>query len=645
MARGDFESVLRKVTEQYDKACFNDELLAGAEELRECLNAKGQHDPSFWEARNLLAEVYDHFGQRSKAEEVTTEAPQLKRMLEGLQFQPGVDTLLRQAQIQHVLFWGQVVYRQQEFETATEIIKFCESFEQKLLDYEHEAYGGKWPHWGTRGLIAYFLGRVYRHQNRLDEAEGAFEESINCYYNRAHDRNIPTAAAYSFYRVAKALALGVGWVKLARGQYREALRQNLIPASVLLISSSTQDELNTQRVLLLEATAECALAGADKAKLRGAIEKLQNAMKVFQRLNHPHYIAKAARELCLAHIELEQREAAQEDLDNFAKAQSGASWKCQHLILSSLVELGRLELTEAAPKNAKAAANFASEALKLARQVLDKIEALIALGRAHFASGDFTMAKEEFLKALVAENEHPHRSKNEDPSITRAGCYLHLARTFAKLGEPEQAKQYFGEWSKVEAKVEHEGLRKLAQQVSKDVVDVGGFVIARNDGFMDYRSRLHQLKRFLVKSAKSRGDGDQTLGPADDKSVVDKLGISALGLKGWLGAFKREEDIYKSLKNLCRQLDVYGETAVHDFERLLDDHGAYTVCRKVLRGEEDKIYTKVFRLAHEHGHERLTIEAIVKAEAKVEEGLFNKSEWVQAEKRLDLLKDLGATDR
>ncbi len=396
-------------------------------------------------------------------------------------------TFLARTQIRHVLFWGQVEYRRQEFEKAAEIIKFCQEFVKKLHEYERTEKLGEWPHWGTRGLIAYFLGRVYRHQNRLNEAAAAFEESIYCYYQRARDSNAAMAAAYSHYRVAKALALGVGWVKIAEGHFRAALRQNLIPASVLL--KSTQDELNQQRVLLLEVTAERALAGADQAALMGIVKTLQTAMGKFH--GHPHYTAKAARELCLAHVDLGQFEDADAALRAFLAARSGVSYECEHQILSSLVALGRFEKLGGAPANASAAVDHAVKALALARHVLERIEANITLGRAYFAANDFEKAMGSLGEALDAL-EPPPAGKSR-PNTSSAACYLHLARTFAKLNQAEQANRYLSRWQEIAPQVEHGALLQLADQVSREVADAGGFVIAPTDNFLDYKSRKHQL--------------------------------------------------------------------------------------------------------------------------------------------------------
>lgn len=610
--RPTFTEVLEDVSVSLDRASFDDDLKNSARELAGRLKGRRPRDddPNYWNARNVLAEVYDHFGQRGEAIEVTKDAEDLKEKLAAIEFGPKENTLLRRAQIRHVLFWGQVEYRKQEFEKAEAIIKFCDEFVRKLLDYERQASEGRWPHWKTRGLISYFLGRVYRHQNRLDEAVMAFEESINCYYQRAHDVDNPTPTEYSYYRLAKALSLGVGWVKLALGQYREALRQNLMPASILL--ESTQDELNKNRVLLLAATAEIALAGDDKDKLEGAVRKLQQAKKVFE--GHPHYTAKAARECCLAHSKLRQFDEAREDLDEFEEAGSGASWKCQHLILTSLMELDRAELAGGGPEAASAARKAASDAFDLARHVLDKIEALIARGRARFLLDEFAAAKKDFEEALTAARE--------GSSITTAACYIHLARTCAKLREAGNANSYLQHWKVIEAKVEDEALRKFAQRVSQEVASVGGFVIGREDEFLDYRSRFQQLRRFLENQARSRGDGNR-----NDQTVAKKLGLTPIGLKGWRETIRLEDKVLKSLKDLCNLLQAEGERnkAVQDFERLLDEQGAFTVCRKVLL-EQEEVYGKIFRLARDKGPKALslTVEKIVEAEPRG--GLFTMTE-------------------
>lgn len=623
-----FATLLKLVSSHVDQAIFDEELKASAEDLARHLNRdeqriKRESEQHFWQARNLLAEVYDHFGDRDKAEVVISDAPGLKEKLAAMTFDRSGGTLLARTQIRHVLFWGQVEYRRHEFEKAATIIKFCEDFVKRLREYELKEELGDWPHWGTRGLIAYCLGRVYRHQNRLDEAAVAFEESIFCYYQRARDKNATMATAYSYYRVAKALALGVGWVKLAQGHFREALRQNLIPASVLL--ASTKDELNQQRVFLLEATAERALAGRNREILSNIVAKLQTAMGRFH--GHPHYTAKAARELCLAHVDLGQFEEAEATLGTFVNAHGGANYACEHETLLSLVMLGRFESTRSAA-DASAAVEHAARALELSRHTLEKIEAHITLGRAHFAAGHFDMSRDSLLVALDALEATP--AGRGSPNASAAACYLHLARAFARLNHAEQANRFLLRWREIEPQVEHEALREFAHQVSKEVGETGGFIIAPTDAFLDYKSRKHQLQRFLTDRAMAGANADD----ADvSKEIANRLNVSVPGLRRWVTDFEQEVRVGQLLQELCKELANVGEAAVFEFERLLSQHGAYPVCRMVLCGHIDHIYEKVFRLASENGLDAHTVEAIV-TDQKANYGLFDDGEYKQAGNRM-----------
>jgi hypothetical protein len=265
----------------------------------------------------------------------------------------------------------------------------------------------------------------------------------------------------------------------------------------------------------------------------------------------------------------------------------------------------------------------ADKALKLAKRVLDQIDALIALGCAHLESGEregLVEAKHNFERALDL-NKTAHAGK-ADPTTTTATCYLRLALTCAQLGDTEEANRHLRQWKAIEAQVEDEGLHRLAKEASRAVASVGGFVIARDDDWLDYHSRSQELRRFLHKRA------------ADQRhaKLSDQLGLTDPGLKGWEKTFRLESQLEGKFKELCKQLPR-GNEGVIRFENLIEEYGAYSTARRVLLGKEDGIYNTVFQLAKEQGLLRLTVEEIVKNESSTE-GLFMKGEQKLAERRL-----------
>src|ERR1700746_1205474 len=128
-------------------------------------------------ARVLLAEVWDYYGNFDAAKEVSLPAPQILDLKKIPQIPLKKKDALTKSKIRLRVAYARSLYRAPERTAVINILLDCREYVQNYLASED------FPCYGTLGEIAYTLGRTYRQRQRFDEALREFTEAIRLYYD------------------------------------------------------------------------------------------------------------------------------------------------------------------------------------------------------------------------------------------------------------------------------------------------------------------------------------------------------------------------------------------------------------------------------------------------------------------------------
>src|SRR5207237_1429619 len=163
---------------------------------------------------------------------------------------------LTRERIRYCLDYAQAFhYRNNDYPTAKRIISRCRDLIFNGLQIKEK---NLFPCYGTLAQLSYYLGRVHRQMNEYEEAEACFAQALSYYHRRAECKkeelkNKPDLVArelnFAQYKSSVILSLGLGWLHYTRGRLTQTLRNNILPARIMLVH--TKDELNKAYVDLL----------------------------------------------------------------------------------------------------------------------------------------------------------------------------------------------------------------------------------------------------------------------------------------------------------------------------------------------------------------------------------------------------------
>jgi tetratricopeptide (TPR) repeat protein len=396
------------------------------------------------------------------------------------------------------IHWAYTFYRKHDYTRAEALLNLCRKSLGVIATDGDLCYA-------AQARVAYALGLIHRQRHEYAPAKSEFTACID-FANQALEANRERNGILAEYTVAKALALGLGWIC-----YTEAAMQLAEP---LLLSARTllsriEDRIISKYVDVVHACIQRAKHGNDHAVLQKVIEMLQSSYGTFAEADHVKYKVIAGNELALAylqearmagdrHDENQRNQAldiAREYADEVIRlAPEDIRWKCSALVIRSRVCRHRSEY--------KKALEFADTAVReSATDVFSSIDGYIAVGEAALALQRYKQAAEAFGKALALGGENPK---------VRAVCHLHLADTFIEEHDERKAKEHFDQWLRVEDLVENAFVIDLARTVAAkmDALTANFFVsMAEKKLIADEEEAL--LHGFLVRWARKNSKTDE----------------------------------------------------------------------------------------------------------------------------------------
>ncbi len=506
---------------------------------------------NYLKAKCMIAEVLDYFGQTERAQrllepEGNTNLEELQRFSKESGRQ---NPRVIRDRIQFCLVHAQVnLYREHSYGHFISRVLLCKEIMRKISN-------SKFPCWGTQANIAYQMARGYRQTNEFDQAEKYFAESINLHYERAEQKwdkyeqggytyeECQEDISHARYRSAISLGLGLGWVNFTKGLLTSALRNNIIPARVMLAHSG--DQINKAYLDIIFGAIKRCLAGNNSKELESVIKLINKSLSVFSSIGHDRYRARSAYELSLAHLYLsyifkkEQnsskrkeninnaREMAQEVL-RISEAMKDWRWVSNAYIIQSRIERWDEKYLEAE--------RLASRALETAEeneQILCMIDARLARGKARFKLNSFEDAQTDFeeAKSLNRLSTSPRSSNLPEPRNPRiqAVCNLNLARIYVQKKDERQARDYLAQAKSRLRNIEHVIIHSFADAVEKAIEGLKpDFIIKVEDVFKrgrGYRYYDKKLKAFLIYQA---GKNNESEG-----EIAQKLKVTRKTVREW----------------------------------------------------------------------------------------------------------------
>lgn len=434
-------------------------MLRLAAALRRCLPDDLSHtrpeelQPLQLKALVELFYVHDHYGNFPFAQQLVVLGPQL---LDGLEqqkpFPPG-RSQVDQSRVRLVVAYGVGCYRDHELEAAERILVRARRVLEDNIPPDLFL--------GTRGELAYALGRVYRQQQMFITATREFEKAISLYHRRVEQRKIhgkarSTDETFSRHKIAIIIGLAIGWCNYTQGRLSTAIATNLIPARTLLQSSN--DELNAAYADVIYASA-CRARGSPWDSLGKLYHLVRNAIKVFTKYDHKHYISGAIIELALIELARQRHDKAQACLESPNTDLTHPRWLTWMNIIRSRIARANGDKTTAL--------RFAENAFKIAtkrEERLGQIEALIAMSEVRTYHDD-ALTDLRRAKELNQQAEREGKVWSSNLKID-AVCCLHMAKHHLELEQRPRAAKCFADWQAVQDKVEHAPVRKMAEALA-----------------------------------------------------------------------------------------------------------------------------------------------------------------------------------
>lgn len=504
------KNLLRRVKSLLKEGKFEGSLLDNVTALKALVDKnkvelRANDQLNYFKAKCMIYEVRDYFNliDADESREVKVEGMFVEQSLPekvGSNISTQERQLIRE-KVRFCLAYANELYREDYYEVAREKISGLYNFVLEELSDE------SLPCFGTIAQLTYFLGKVHRQMAEYEKAEKWFAASIEYHYRRAEKRNTPAEYAFSNYKAAVCLGLGIGWVNFTRGFLTRAL-YNITPA--LLTLGNTSDTLNRAYLNLIYGSIKRSQAGVDKRKLQEAIRIISQSFHVFEEKGHRRYLARAAFELALAFNltgAAKEAESKLEIVERIAEERDDFRWQSHALVVRSRVQRNTHRYAEAL-ESAEKAFNKAERH----QQRICKIDALIAKGEAKLALEEYAPAREDFEEALSLNDsvdQHSHLiSESVNPKVY-AVCHLYLARSYALEGNEQNARESFQKWDKA-GKIEHLWVHHLAGSVKREIDELGGSFFIRATDSLNYRDRVRELRGWLLEQAESKEPNNLT---------------------------------------------------------------------------------------------------------------------------------------
>ena len=397
--------------------------------------------------------VHDYYGNFSFAQQHVAIGRQLLEELEQQRPRPLGHSPDDQSRVRLVVAYGVGRYRDHDLETAERVLVRARRFLEDNVPADMFL--------GTRGELAYALGRVYRQEQMFISATREFEKAISYYHRRVEQRKIcgkarATDETFSRHKIAIIMGLAIGWCNYTQGRLSTAIATNLIPARTLLQSSG--DELNAAYADVIYASA-CRARGGAWDSLDELYKLVSNAKNVFTRYQHRHYMSGATIELALIELAREHPDEAQECLDGADNDLAHPRWQTWMSIIRSRIARAK--------RDKPGALRLAENAFKLAtkrNERLGQIEALIAMSEAQPHHDD---ALTDLLKAKELNQQTEREGKVWSSNLKiDAVCSLQMVKHHLAAGQRARAAKCFADWQTIQDKVEHAPVRKMAETLS-----------------------------------------------------------------------------------------------------------------------------------------------------------------------------------
>jgi tetratricopeptide (TPR) repeat protein len=320
---------------EYDSSLRQTQLIAELEKLRKTVSV---HDEDCLDAAALLSELYDQTSRYVTAASMLSFDPRGREALRKLKEAADEQQDRRRSDdLSYIRPSGRMFRTRAMFCLAHAIslhrqtgdrgislgraIELGEAVQGCLRDLELAGFHFQ----GAQSYVAYWLGRFYIIQNRLDLAEQAFNKSI--YFQQANlefhlHQHIGTASAHNGdsirscricqaqisltnYLLASNMAFGAATTRLKAGNISQALI--LLRPAIILLEGSTNDRYRKGYARLLTGTAHRIMGGSNTKKMRLALPILQQAKELFGterdgNAAHRYYSARASYQLCLANV-------------------------------------------------------------------------------------------------------------------------------------------------------------------------------------------------------------------------------------------------------------------------------------------------------------------------------------------------------
>jgi len=203
-------------------------------------------DASSLRAACIASEVADYFGDYKRAKSVLTpyieacdKAFQNVGSRSKLQDASDQNTRLLKQKVWAVLHRGFTYYREGRFGDAMGDFSRCREFvQEQLVDNK------KNPCFGTLARISYAMGLVHRQCYRYEDAKREFTQCISLSWQHLEHVALSPDQSTDFrpitaFHVAKALALGLSWIRATEGHPRSA--KPLIEAARVMLATTKAD--------------------------------------------------------------------------------------------------------------------------------------------------------------------------------------------------------------------------------------------------------------------------------------------------------------------------------------------------------------------------------------------------------------------
>lgn len=494
----------------------------------------------YLKSMNIASEVFDYFGYIEEAREAVKDGADVLARLPTLvdARTSKADRRLIRERIRYCLDYAQAFhYRAHNYPEAKRIISRCRSLIFSGLRVEER---NAFPCHGTLAQLSYYLGRVHRQMNEYEEAEECFAQAISYYYRRAMCKKaelrhkpelVERELSFAQYKSSVVLSLGLGWLHYTRGHLIQTLRNNILPARVML--AHTRDELNKAYVELLYGATMRSVGGTtDTKKLREALSSIARAHRVFEQGGHRTYQARADYELALVNLQLGLPKEALLSLREVEKTSRKAGdrrWLSKSKVLLSRIECTRGRY-EKAVKEASAALALADEPPE---QVGCKIDALITRGEMMIMLGNYEGAREDLNAALALNKSYDARGTRRANPSDAALCILFIAKSYGLGASGDLARDYYDRWEKLKDDVEHRIIHELGEDIGRMIAEKS-FNIPANLENLNYSECQIKLQRWLIETAQLK------LETTNASKIAGAIGVGRGTVFNWMKKFRDE---------------------------------------------------------------------------------------------------------